>query len=405
MAGEPLQAVGSLADLGFIAEELYGIVPPSPALTVFPRLTTSLNLQKESYRSGELRRNRIPRGVRHGVRRVSGEIQTEIAALRYDTALQALMGGTWTTGVSASQAELTNVTCFSSGGVNRFDFAAGDPVALGFRKGDAFFFTGLGGAGAANNNKDFTIIGFGGTTNRQVTVAETVIADGSPDTAFTVAVRGSKLLIGNIYRSFTFERAFTDINQYLVYTGCRFSSLGLSLPPTGIATATWGIVGQDMKEASPLSLDPTYTDPLPNAPSAAIDGELFENGISMGLVTGLELTLDNGMGGKPVVGRNTIPNQLFGNMQNTTGRATITFQDAVMLNKFINETPSSLTLRLDDPNGVDFLKLHLPRIKYSGGDIGDSDPTGIPITMPFEIDDPTGIVGEDITTVSWQRST
>lgn len=394
-------AVSSLADLGYVQEETFGEVPPSPALTKIRRVSSSLNLSKDTYESQEIRSDRMVADHRHGVRRVSGDIASELSVDSFDEFLQAIMGGTWTAGVSKSNTQFTSVTSDSS--TKTFTFAAGNPVTEGFRVGDIIRFTNL--AATANNNTDFTIVSFSGTQNRIITVAESVTTDAVADTSFTVAVVGYKLNIGNTYRSFTIEMGHTDISQYRVYKGCRVNSVAFELPPTDMVRATWGIVGQDMSTVSAVSIDAAYSDAPTNSPLAAVDATLYEGSTftELGSVTGLTFDINNNLDGKPVVGSNTLPNILYGNKQEVTGELTVLFQNATMLNKFINETESNIFIKLSDPNGTDFLKIFFPRVKYNGGEIGDADPQGLPITMPFVALAPSA-TDDDDSAVVFQRS-
>lgn len=397
----PNIAAGVLADLGYILEESFGVVPPSPALTKVRRVKTTLNLTKDSYTSKEIRSDRMTSDMRHGTRKVGGDISVELSVGAFDPFLQALMGGTWTAGISKSNSQLTSVV--SDAATKKFTFAGGDPVALGFRIGDVINFANL--ATTANNGKNFTILSFGGTTNEQVTVAETVVTDGTPDTSFTVTVVGYKLLIGNTYRSFTFERAFADIGEFLVYTGCRMNSLALALSPSAITTGTFAVVGQDVLPMATMSIDSSYSAAPTNATLSSTDATIYESSshTALGVVTGLTFNIDNGIDGKPVIGSNTIPNLLYGNSQAVTGELTVLFTDSTLYNKFVNETESELVVKFADPNGVDFLRLFLPRIKYSGGSIDDADPQGLPVTMPFTALAPTA-VGTDASAIIFQKS-
>jgi hypothetical protein len=67
---------------------------------------------------------------------------------------------------------------------------------------------------------------------------------------------------------------------------------------------------------------------------------------------------------------------------NLTGRLSAWFEDAVMLNKFISETESSLSLVLDGPAGD--LTISVPRLKYTGGGLTMNGEQGIVVDMPFQ---------------------
>ena len=58
------------------------------------------------------------------------------------------------------------------------------------------------------------------------------------------------------------------------------------------------------------------------------------------------------------------------------------FENTTLLNKFINETESSLDFTIGD--GTNTLRFKCPRIKYTGGqpDVGGEGP--VTLTMPFQ---------------------
>jgi hypothetical protein len=92
--------------------------------------------------------------------------------------------------LARGNAQLGDVT--SDATASTFTFTAGNPVTEGWRIGDVLRATGLPDAG--NNGVDFTIIGFGGTSNRTVTVDRRPITNASPDSSYTFTRQGSRQL-------------------------------------------------------------------------------------------------------------------------------------------------------------------------------------------------------------------
>ncbi len=68
---------------------------------------------------------------------------------------------------------------------------------------------------------------------------------------------------------------------------------------------------------------------------------------------------------------------------NCTGTVSAFFSDMAMMNKFLNETESSLTVVLGD-GATKSYRITLPRIKYSGGNNPVSDEGPIQLDMPFQ---------------------
>lgn len=189
------------------------------------------------------------------------------------------------------------------------------------------------------------------------------------------------LKVGTTFKSFTIERRFLDVGRYGLFTGCAVNTLSLSIRPNAIVEGTLGIVGKD-GSYSAASIDSTIEDVTTNSPFDSFSGVLEEGEASIATVTALELNLNNGLDPAFVVGSATTPQIVFGR-SNLTGTLSAYFENQTLLNKFINETESSLSLALTDPAGNE-LEIELPRIKYSGGDLPVQGEGGITMSMPFQ---------------------
>lgn len=390
-------ASGVLSDVGFELESTAGVLNGTPALTKLRRVRTSLGLKKETYRSNEIRTDRSIYDERHGVQTVEGTIEGELAVQSYDTFIEALLGGTWTTGASKSNTEFTSLACVAATKI--WTVGGGSLITEGIKIGDRITIAGCTQAG------NYTVIDIPSSTTFKT--AEAPAADMTADTSFTLVVTGKKVLLGTTERSFTIERAYTDISQYEAFLGCRINSLDLEVDPSGILKSNFGVIGMSSNGMQGSTVDAAagYTAAPTHSVLAAVNGAIFENGISMGTVTNLKLTVNNGIGGKAVIGSNTKPYLKWGNAAEITGEMTVLFQDATMYNKFKNETESSIIVRIDDPNATDFLELTLPRVKYNGADIGDADPQGLPVVMPFRALIPaTTTTAKDTSPIVIQRS-
>lgn len=180
-------------------------------------------------------------------------------------------------------------------------------------------------------------------------------------------------------KSFSVERRFADIAQYLVYTGVMVNTLDLTIPASGIITGSMDMVGKNLS-VSGTSLG-TPTDVATNAPLSADTGTLTEGGGAIAIVTELTLNLQNGISPNFVIGSN-VSQQLTYGRSNLTGTMTAFFEDASLLNKFINETESSLQIDLTD--GTNSYEILIPRLKYTGGEIPLDGEGSIQMSLPFQ---------------------
>lgn len=212
------------------------------------------------------------------------------------------------------------------------------------------------------------------------------LSDGSHDELLEAVMCGTwatdVLKVGTTRRSFTFERHFADISKYLRYKGCELNSLALSVTPGAIVAATFGLLGQTMDPAASSAIaGATYPAATTAAPYDGFSGVIEEGGSTIAIVTEVSLSLTNNLASMPVIG------SLYG-LQPSIGRSILTgnltayFEDAVLLNKFINETSSSLEFTLG--GGGTGLKFFVPKLKYTGGQPDVSGEGPVSLSMPWQ---------------------
>lgn len=186
---------------------------------------------------------------------------------------------------------------------------------------------------------------------------------------------------GTTLKSFTLESRHTDIAQYRAFTGVVVDQMSLTIRPDAIVTGTFDILGQDMG-ISGTTLDASPDDVATNLPFDSFQGSINEGGSSIAIVTGLDINLQNGITPAYVIGSAQTP-QMIPSRRNITGTVTAYFENATLLNKFINETESSIDVTLTDAAGND-LTIDLPRIKYMGGEVPVNGEGEIILSLPFQ---------------------
>jgi len=370
-------AAGSLTELGYIAEVSFGSTPVSSAFQRIRDVSFSVNLQKEAYQSEERRSDRMRQDVRHGYRSVTGDIVGELSQQSWDDFIQAIMGGAWATGASAPFSSVA-----SNSATNRITVGSANFPTLGVRVGDVFAITATP-AVAGLTDRFFTALSVGVST---IEVEPGTIGTTATASA-TISVAGRKVAIGNTYRSFTIERWLSDRNLYQQFRGVRMSQMTISIPASGMVTATFSVVGRDGTSFSSTTVASGYTATPQTTPFAAVNGEIYEGGVVLGLVTAAEISINNTLAGPQVIGTDLTPDILFSRFADVSGTITVLFTSPDMHSKFVTETETTLIIRLQNKDALDstteFVSIVLPRIKYSGGDVDDSPDTGITVTMPF----------------------
>lgn len=187
-------------------------------------------------------------------------------------------------------------------------------------------------------------------------------------------------------RSFTIERYFSDIpaqgKPYHRFSGVEFDTLQLQIAANAIATATLGVIGSDMTIAADPIAGQTLNPAPETPPLDSFTGTIQEAGTPIAVVTEVQLNLENGLEPRFVVGsRHTLRPSI--GRSNVSGQVTAYFEDALLLEKFINENESSISFSLPDALG-NALTFTLPRVKYTGGQPDVSGEGPITLAMPFQ---------------------
>lgn len=199
------------------------------------------------------------------------------------------------------------------------------------------------------------------------------------------------LKAGTTRRSFSILRHFTDQasgdKPYHLFSGVEFNALNLTIPASGMVTGSFGAIGQGLEVLSDLTsltdaTGPTFTDPTTVAPFDSFTGSITEGGSAISVVTEVSLALVNGLAVRNVIGSDETLQPSIGR-SNLTGSVTAYFENATLLEKFLNETESSLVVTLEDPAGNTYT-ITLPRIKYNGGQPDTSGEGAITINFPIQ---------------------
>lgn len=219
-------------------------------------------------------------------------------------------------------------------------------------------------------------------------VADLRKADYDPflESAFFNTFSSNVLKVGTTPKFFSIEDAATDISQFRLFTGMAVSSLAVSIRPNQMVTGTFSMVGKDMS-ISGTSVDPTKTASSGNAPFDAYSGALSIGDAGGGLsasaiVTGIDFTINNALAPTFVVGSASTPQLEYG-MATVEGTITAYFEDAALINRFLNETETALQVVVDDPTGSSDYTWLFPRVKINGADVPVDNPTSRIITLPF----------------------
>ena len=223
--------------------------------------------------------------------------------------------------------------------------------------------------------------------NKQVSgdiIADLREADFDPflESAMLSTFSANALKVGTTPKFFSLEDYASDIDQSRVFTGCTVSTMGVSIAPNQMVTTTFGIVGKDMSiSATQKTLDAASN----NAPFDAYSGSLSIGDTggtpsASAIITGMDFTLNNSFAPTFVVGSDSAPQLEVGRAE-IEGTMSAYFEDATLVNRFINETETELNVVVGD--GTNTLTFDFPRAKINSADVGVDGPTSRVISMSF----------------------
>jgi hypothetical protein len=192
-----------------------------------------------------------------------------------------------------------------------------------------------------------------------------------------------RLKAGTTRRSFTLERIFADASDkpYHRFTGVEFDSLQLQVNADAMVKGTLKVIGQDLSLNAASMTGASYGAASTTSPLDSFTGVIKEGGSTVAVVTEVQLTLENALASRFVVGSKTSLSPSIGRSK-VSGQVGVYFETVTMLEKFINETESSMEFTLPDGVG-NSLKITIPRVKYNGGQPDVKGEGPIMLTMPF----------------------
>jgi hypothetical protein len=365
-----------------IPEVTYGTTPATPAFQTMRHTGTTLGLSKGTLMSEEIRADRQLVDFRHGAKQTGGDISGEMSYGTYDLFLQAVLLGTW-----AVKATKTAITLSAAAADDSFNDSGNGFITAGFEVGDRITVSGFTGDVANNASYLISTVAAGKIVVTKVDgTAATNIVDDAAGEAVTIATAAFRLKAGVERRSFSVMRHFTDQVEadepFHLFKGVELNTLNMTITTEAIVTAVFGCVGKGLVIDGEAPAASTYVAANDNSVMDSFNGSLKEGAVTIGIVSELTLTLENGITPRFVVGSDeTIKPSIL--KSNLTGQVTVYFENAAMMQKFVNQTVSSIDCTLRDEAG-NSVRILIPRLKYTGGQPDTQGDGPVMLTMPFQ---------------------
>lgn len=338
------------------------------------RVTSSFNLEKESYESAEIRTDYQISDFRHGVRSASGSLSGELSPGTYSDFIGSALAKNFAPGASLTGVSYTLAPQGVGYRITK-TLPATSFIGL-FFVGDVVRITAAGG-NANNVGRNLVVTAVAATTLDVIPVDRLAMTpEGTAVTSATITVQGKKTfapLTGHTDDDYNIEEFFSDIGQSEVYKGMKVGSVSLSLPATGLVTCEFGFMGKDVQTDTAQY----FTNPTALGSSgifASVNGVLLINGAPVALLTGLNINVNRNMQSATVVGSNSIA-ELFEGRIAVDGDFSAYFENGALRDLFLNETEASLVVVLSTSNAkdADFMSFTLPRIKVNSNTKDDGE--------------------------------
>ena len=194
------------------------------------------------------------------------------------------------------------------------------------------------------------------------------------------------LIVGTAPKYFSIEDYSADIDQARLFTGQTVSTMGISIAPNQMVTTTFGMVGKGMSISGTQFTHETASSV--NSPFDAYSGDLkIGNNVaglaSSAIITAIDFNVSNSFAPTFVVGSDETPALEVGRAE-VTGSFSAYFEDATLINRFLNETESAIEVSVTDgASPVNSYAFTFPRVKINSADVGVDGPTSRVINLSF----------------------
>jgi len=352
------------------------------------RVTSTLDLAKETFQSNEMRADRQIADMRHGIESADGVISGELSPGTFYLLMAAILRKDFATApVGGPDSDVA--AAITSGASGTFTSAATATwMTDGLKVGDVGRWTGWDTTGILNNTRNFLI-----TALTELIITGTFL-DGDPvdemsaGNAVTFTGVGKKTwtpITSHTEDWFSIEHEFSDLSLSEVFWDAKPNTMAFKLPASGMSTIDIGMMAL-RNEREPDATSPWFTSVLAATTSgalASVNGKIYVEGSEIAVITGLDFDIAAGLTSEAVVGSNYKPDLFDGRIQ-VKGNMTLFFEDATMRDYFADETEVSISCVFEDQESstADFIAFTMPRVKM-GGSSKDDGEKGIVQTMPF----------------------
>jgi len=390
----PTNASSSFEQLRYIPEATYGVIPGAGNAVNLRMTDPTLKAAIPTVESQEVRPDRLSTGLVRVDQNITGGFNFELSGKEYDPFFEGLLGQSFahygTSGVGTTFAMSTTSSTITA--------AVAPTTTSAFTNLTAgSWFKVIPPAGASQAVKDyfadtwFKVHASTPVTTTVITLdaSTPIAAPGLISSTAGYAISQSVIQNGSTVKSFAMELAYTDVVQFLTYTGLRVNSMDLAIDVGSLITGSFDFLGagHSAQGVTLLPGTPVASQTLDPMNAVTDVGSIYENGSSLlastSFIKSVKLNVSNNLRGQKAVG-------VFGNAGVGVGELMLTgtmevyFQDATYYNKWLKGTNTSLSIGVADGLGngylVDFDKVTFKDGALNGGKRNED----VILALPFQ---------------------
>jgi len=330
--------------LGYIVEVTDNVFPSTPTGQLVNFTGVTFGSENSTTESKTVRSDTNRQGTVRTGRTVAGDVSFELQYGGVDGLLEGVFRSAWTTPLAVSA---TGVAFAASGNTITKTGAFNNAVVGQWVR--------VAGASNAANNGYKRILT---RTNDAITVSGATLVNET--VAGTVTIKGSMLKNGTTTKSFSFERAWADISQFMQFSGVKADTFSLNVTTNQIVTGSIGLMGRSPAVtgstvwiATTAAASTVSYNSLDHLDLVLIDDTAITNDL-----TGITFNMSTNATRRDAIGELDSAG-IIQNSVSVTGTLTEYFTDATLLDKNIDFDKFSLAFVLNDEDNNAYV-IHMP---------------------------------------------
>lgn len=344
-------ASSSSTQMRYIAESVFGVTPVAGNPRNLRITGDSFDFTLSKDPSKEINSTRTITSVAKIDQAANGGVQAEFSYQEYDALLAATLMSTWTVFGTNGVTGTASLVAATATTLTASVATTGNDNWANLQKGQWFLFL---HPSTPNDNKLFRVSPTVAPTSTVITL------DPNTPAAVQASVAGgkictSRLTHGTTMTSFTFERAATDINQFMAYTGQVPSKMSVQVQSASLSSISFDFMGKSMNRAAATQLPGSPVSSYNFDITSGVSGTtsaLWENGapISGTFVKSLTLDYDNSLRAQGAIANLGPVGMGVGTIQATVNMS-VYFADGALFDRFKSNANSGIVFSsLDDAN-------------------------------------------------------